>query len=163
MRDPRLPFHTHSVFSHTHTHPLAHTDTHMPSWWNPILSPGPSSLDSVSIQNARLRGRRGGSRETERGMEGAEIRPRGRGLRPHSVSAQQWRGGSGSVIPFLPFLSPCFLSLSSLICSLRRVNYTKQTHVKIRGRTRFQARLVSTSLFSLRTLVSNWTQPRGPN
>lgn len=72
----------------------------------------PHHLTQFPIQNVPLRGWRGISGDERGGIEGErgnpKIQPRGRGLRPHSVSAQQRqqrrRGEQAFLICFLLFL-----------------------------------------------------------
>lgn len=70
-------------------------------------------------------------REGQREVEGTEIQPRGRGLRPHSVSAQQ-RQGDQAALSLFTICIPMFPALSSLIFmfTFYFINYTKQTHIK---------------------------------
>ncbi len=128
MCSPASPFshthtHTHTRSRLSHTSAGTHTDTHMPSRWNPIL-PGPSSLDSVSIQNVPLRGWRGiaGDVEGDRGRGNPAQGPRAASSFSQlmAVAAAEAGVGSGSVIPFYHFYPcvSCSLSLSSLICML---------------------------------------------
>lgn len=117
--------HTPSV---SHTHPLAHTDTHMPKLMKPssprslitwlTFYPEPSLKRDGEGSPEMERGIEGWKRGGRREEEGAEIQPRGRGLRPHSVSAQQ-RHGDQPPWSLFTISIPVFLSLSiSLFLSL---------------------------------------------
>lgn len=82
---PRTPLFSPPLLTHARAHPLTHICQSY--CWKPIL-PSPSSFDSVSIRSIPQTGWSRIAGDEVPGKWATEIQPRGRGSRPHSVSAQ---------------------------------------------------------------------------